>query len=226
MSGDLAVVFGGTGALGSACVAELEQCGVDTVVVRHADVANDASDPDPAWLDGIPKGTVTRVVWAQGRNAAGGIVVGDITEVNALLEANVVFVVKTMRVMLDAGVCAARCRVVILSSVWQDLARQEKLAYVVSKAAVAGLVRSLAADLGPLGIAVNAVAPGVIDSPMARANLTPDQIGAFFEATPAKRLCSPSDVARVARWLTSPDSDGVNAATIPVDGGWSEIRYV
>ena len=192
---DRAVVFGGSGALGAACVAELERGGVDVMQISHSLVVG-----DPDWARRIAEAPANRIVWAQGRNAGGGIADGDLSDVEALLDSNVLFIVRTMRALLDAGAVSGDCRVVIL--------------------------RSLAADLGPMGVAVNAVAPGVIDTPMARANLTASQISQFEASTPARELCSPNDVARVVSWLSSSESRGVNAATIPVDGGWSAVRYV
>jgi len=224
--GRRAVVFGSSGTLGSACVDELERVGVTVTCVSHQVVAARSEGTSPPWLSELGTNSIDQVVWVQGKNAAGGIASADIVDVEDLFEANVLFIIRTLRDMLDAGVLKRPSRLVIVSSIWDSVARQEKLAYVVSKSAVAGLVRSLAADLGSLGVAVNAVAPGVIDTPMTRANLSTDQIAGFIGATPQKALCTPEDVARVVRWLSSDDSAGVNSETVRVDGGWSEVRYV
>ncbi len=221
-----AIVFGASGVLGAACVSELERSGVRVTVFSHTKIRSDATELDNAWLHGVPLKSVSQVVWAQGLNVGGGIREAALADVDELFDANVRFIITTLRSLLDGGFLSESCRLVILSSVWQDLARQKKMAYVVSKAAIAGLVRSLVADLGPEGIAVNAVAPGVIDTPMSRANLTGAQFDAFIEATPQGSLCTPVDVARVVRWLASSDSQGVNGVTIRVDGGWGEVRYV
>ena len=221
-----AVVFGSSGALGAACADELRRAGVNVSCVLHDSVLAPSEGAVPQWLAEFDEGTISQIVWAQGRNATGGIADANLSSVSELFEANVLFILRTLRAMLDVGVVANPCRMVVLSSIWESLARQEKLAYVVSKSAVAGLVRSLAADLGSSGIAVNAVAPGVIDTPMTRANLSSEQIAQFVDSTPQQSLCTPDDVARVVRWLASDDSSGVNAATIRVDGGWTEVRYV
>ena len=221
-------MFGGSGALGSACVEELQRTGVETVCVSHA-----ASASGPAisaaranWANKLPTGLFDQVVWAQGKNAAGGIEDCSVDQLAELLDANVLFIVRTLQDLLGAGVLASPCRLVVISSVWQDTARQEKLAYIVSKSAVAGLVRSLAADLGSRGISVNAVLPGVVDTPMSRASLSAAQIDAFTEDTPQGSLCSAADVARTVRWLASADSAGVNAVSVRVDGGWANVRFV
>lgn len=224
--GHRAIVFGSSGTLGSACVSELERVGVSVTCVSHKVVAARSDGMSPAWLNDLGANSVDQVIWVHGKNAAGGIANAKIVDVEDLFEANVLFIIRTLRDMLDAGVLKRPSRLVIVSSIWDSVARQEKLAYVVSKSAVAGLVRSLAADLGSLGVAVNAVAPGVIDTPMTRANLSTGQIDGFVGATPQESLCTPDDVARVVRWLASDDSAGVNSETVRVDGGWSEVRYV
>ena len=115
---------------------------------------------------------------------------------------------------------------VVLSSVWQSLSRTNKFSYSVSKAAVEGLVNSFIADYSAQGYAMNAVLPGIVDSPMTRANLSENQIKKIENETPSQYLVSASNVAKVVSWLSSPDSAGVNGQFIRVDNGWSHIRAI
>ncbi|MGH6943648.1 MAG: SDR family NAD(P)-dependent oxidoreductase [Geminicoccaceae bacterium] len=87
-------------------------------------------------------------------------------------------------------------------------------AYSTSKAALLGLTRELAADLAPLGIRVNAVCPGEINT----AILSPgtDQL---VSRIPLKRLGSPTEVAAVIFYLCSPEASYITGAEIPVNGG-------
>ncbi len=87
-------------------------------------------------------------------------------------------------------------------------------AYSTSKAALSGLTRELAADLAPLGIRVNAVCPGEINT----AILSPGT-EKLVERIPLRRLGSPEEVAAVIHYLCSPNSSYVNGAEIPVNGG-------
>jgi NAD(P)-dependent dehydrogenase (short-subunit alcohol dehydrogenase family) len=165
-------------------------------------------------------------VWAQGANAAGSIWDDGPAQMLDLFEANVLYVVDTLKLLLDAAAFAPGARVVVVSSVWQNVARDSKLAYATSKAAVAGLVRSLVADLGPLGISVNAVLPGVVDTPMTRQFLSSEQIQGLEAETPIGRLVSPEEVAQACVWLSSPLSSGISGQFLAVDGGWSGVRRV
>jgi NAD(P)-dependent dehydrogenase (short-subunit alcohol dehydrogenase family) len=100
------------------------------------------------------------------------------------------------------------------------------LSYGISKAAVGGLVRSLAADLGHRGIQINAVAPGPIDTPMTITNLNPEELERVISESPLKRLVNLGEVASVVCELASGKLSGVTGQEIIVDNGWSVTKLV
>lgn len=92
-------------------------------------------------------------------------------------------------------------------------------AYVASKGAVVGLTHSLAKALGPKGVRVNALSPGVIDTPMSKA--WPQAVkDAAAAATPLGRLATADDVAKVACFLASDDAAFVTGEIVEVNGGF------
>lgn len=92
--------------------------------------------------------------------------------------------------------------------------------YSASKAALHMLTQPLAVDLGADGIRVNAVAPGVIDTPMTAATRAdPARLAGFVRRTPAGRLGQPEEVAAAVLFLVSPLASYINGTTLPVDGG-------
>jgi 3-oxoacyl-[acyl-carrier protein] reductase len=90
--------------------------------------------------------------------------------------------------------------------------------YVATKAAIIGMTKVWARELGPRGITVNAVAPGFIGTEMVRQ--MPEKIlQAMVERTPVKRLGEPRDIANAYLFLASDDASFVNGAVLSVDGG-------
>lgn len=99
--------------------------------------------------------------------------------------------------------------------------RKPKVAYDSTKGAVRQLTVSMAAELAPKGIHVNAVAPGTILTDMNSANLaTPGMRASALRRIPLGRIGAPHDVVGPVLFLCSPDSDYVVGHTLVVDGGW------
>ena len=93
--------------------------------------------------------------------------------------------------------------------------------YAGSKAFVSTFTRALAKELAPDRIRVNAVSPGVIDTPMTAATRAdPTRLAGFLKRTPAGRMGQPDEVAAAVLFLASPLASYVNGTTLPVDGGF------
>ena len=91
-------------------------------------------------------------------------------------------------------------------------------AYSASKAAVIGLTKALAKELGPSGITVNCVAPGVIDTDM-NAVLTPADLDALREETPLGCIGTPEDAARSICFLASDEARFITGQILAPNGG-------
>jgi 3-oxoacyl-[acyl-carrier protein] reductase len=111
-------------------------------------------------------------------------------------------------------------RIITVSSLaGQTGGLQSGVAYSASKAAVLGLMRTAARDLGPMGITVNAIAPGPIDTPMlAQATGTKETKYTKLDAVPLGRVGQP-EIAAAASFLASINGGFVTGATIDVNGG-------
>lgn len=112
-------------------------------------------------------------------------------------------------------------RIINLGSIMSVLGGPGLVAYAASKGAVLQLTKALAHDLAPDGIRVNAIAPGVIETPMTVATRNdPDAIGRFMAHTPMRRPGQPEELIGPVLFLASHMSTYVTGALLPVDGGY------
>ena len=108
--------------------------------------------------------------------------------------------------------------IVTLSSMWGVTGGSCEVPYSAAKAAVIGLTRALAKEVGPSGIRVNCVAPGVIDTEM-NGNLSPEDLEALREETPLERIGRPEDVAESVYFLSSPAAGFITGQILSPNGG-------
>lgn len=111
-------------------------------------------------------------------------------------------------------------RIVIISSMWGVRGASCESAYSASKAALIGFTKALAKELGPSGITVNCVCPGVIDTDMNR-ELGEDVLNELREETPVMRLGKPEDVAKLVGFLAGDGAEFITGQIITADGGFS-----
>ena len=117
-------------------------------------------------------------------------------------------------------------RLAVVSSIWQERARADKLSYTVTKAAVGGLVRSAAVDLGTAGHLVNGVLPGVLDTPMTAANLSVAQIADVAGKTTLGRLPDLDTLAELICFLCSAENNSISGQSVAVDLGMSNAHLL
>jgi glucose 1-dehydrogenase len=111
-------------------------------------------------------------------------------------------------------------KVINISSVHEELPFPHFTSYCASKGGLKMMTRNLSIELAPLGITINNIAPGAIETPINTKLLNdPAKLSALLANIPLKRLGQPQDVASLAAFLASSDSDYSTGATFLVDGG-------
>lgn len=111
-------------------------------------------------------------------------------------------------------------KIINISSVHEELPFPHFASYCASKGGVKMLTRNLSIELAPLGITVNSIAPGAIETPINKNLLNdPAKLNSLLENIPLKRLGTPDDVADMAVFLASDDSSYATGTTLFLDGG-------
>ena len=109
-------------------------------------------------------------------------------------------------------------KIINISSMWGVTGASCEVLYSASKSAVIGFTKALAKELGPSGINVNCIAPGVIDTPMNK-DLDSDTIKELCDQTPIGRIGKPQDIANAALFLASDKASFITGQILCVDGG-------
>ncbi len=122
------------------------------------------------------------------------------------------------REVLPAMIAKKSGRIINISSMWGQVGASCEVHYSTSKAAVIGMTRALAKEVGPSGITVNCVALGVIDTEMNRA-LGEEALSSLAEETPLCRIGTPRDVARSVLFLAGEGGDFITGQVLAPNGG-------
>ena len=114
-------------------------------------------------------------------------------------------------------------RIINTASIASFVGRPDRVAYVSAKSGLLGMTRAMAIDLGRMGITVNALAPGSINSPM-NASQSNDKANDWGQETPVGRWGTAEDVANAAVFLALDESSYITGAELKVDGGWVSTK--
>jgi 3-oxoacyl-[acyl-carrier protein] reductase len=163
------------------------------------------------------------IIWAQGKNINDSIYNLDINNFSSIIECNVTFILETLKVLLDNNLINDRAKMVIISSIWEDCTRANKLSYSISKGCLANLVKNIAFDLSKKHILINNVLPGPIDNEMTVSTLSKSQIQTISEYTGFNRLVSLDDVYNTVNFLLVCNT-GISGQSIKVDLGFTTIK--
>jgi 3-oxoacyl-[acyl-carrier protein] reductase len=233
LDGRIAVITGGARGIGAETARIFREAGAKVTtwdVAEAADMKVDVTDPD-----GV-RTAVAEVVARRGRidvlvNNAGilrdaqlikvkdGSVTGmSEADFDAVIDVNAKGMFICTQAVAPVMIKQGSGRILNASSVVGLYGNFGQTNYVASKAAVIGMTRVWARELGPKGITVNAIAPGFIGTDMVRQ--MPEKILAgMVEHTPVRRLGEPKDVAYAYLYLASDEAAFVNGTVLSVDGG-------
>jgi NAD(P)-dependent dehydrogenase (short-subunit alcohol dehydrogenase family) len=225
-----ALIFGATGSIGQYIFEQLKKENVEVIgtTTNSNKITPSQSDnmilvtsDNQDSLKNISK--VNIVIWAQGCNFNDNINNFNHENFNNLMDGNVTFVLNTLNTLLKENKIQDNAKIVIISSIWEEFTRENKLSYSISKAALSGLVKNLSYDLSSKNILINNVLPGVIDNDMTRKTLDENQLNYIKNYLNFGRLVNVDDVYRLVKFLAIENS-GITGQSIRVDLGFTNVR--
>ncbi len=136
-----------------------------------------------------------------------------------MFSVNVYGIFHTCQSVLPNMLARKSGKIINISSVWGIVGASCEVHYSAAKAAVIGLSKALAKEVGPSNISVNCVAPGVVDTGMI-ADLNKDEIQDLIEQTPLQKLGTADDIAELLLYLASEKADFITGQVISPNGGF------
>jgi 3-oxoacyl-[acyl-carrier protein] reductase len=123
-----------------------------------------------------------------------------------------------VRRVLPAMISRKSGCIITVGSMWGEVGASCEVAYSAAKAGVIGMTKALAKEVGPSGIRVNCISPGLIDTDM-NAEVSEDTLREIADETPLSRMGTPLDVAKAMKFIASEDASFITGQVIDVNGG-------
>lgn len=236
LAGKLAVVTGGTRGIGRAIAAALRARGASVIATgtkpegdvpqgcRYVQLKLEDRQSVESMCRLIEREAPHILVNNAGMSSAAAIENADMDEVLRVHEVNLVAPMRLCQAAV-AGMKRNRWgRIVNITAVPSAYGRKARGIGGSSKAAMEAMTASLAAEFGSYGILANSVAPGFIETEALRALYTAEQLKAFADVVPIKRLGTPEEIASLVVWLAGPENGYLTAQHLFVDGGFGRMR--
>lgn len=142
----------------------------------------------------------------------------EISRWEEVINTNLNGVFYCIKYVLPAMISRKSGCIITVGSMWGEIGASCEIAYSAAKAGVIGLTKALAKEVGPSGIRVNCVSPGMIDTDM-NAQVSEDAVREIVDETPLCRTGKPEDVAKAMVFLASEEASFITGQIISVNGG-------
>jgi NAD(P)-dependent dehydrogenase (short-subunit alcohol dehydrogenase family) len=137
------------------------------------------------------------------------------------MQTNLISPIRLARGLIPGMIQRKYGRIVNISSIWSVISKRGRLPYSVTKSGLNAFTRSLAVEVAPYNILVNAVAPGYVNTELTKQNNTEQDLDNIRKTIPMQRLAEPEEIARLVAFLCSEENTYLTGQCLLIDGGYT-----
>ncbi len=215
-----ALVTGASRGIGKAIAERLKEDGVRLLVPSRKELDLLANRSIDLYLEALTE-TVDILVNDAGINRLGDITAFSDADLEDTMRTNLIGPIRLARGLIPGMMRRRYGRIVNMSSIWSVVSKPSRLTYSVSKGGLNAFTRSLAVEVAPYNILVNAVAPGYVNTELTQQNNTEQDLQNIRKMIPMQRLAEPEEIARLVAFLCSEQNTYLTGQCLLIDGGYT-----
>ena len=215
-----ALVTGASRGIGKAIAEQLKKDGVRLLVPSRKELDLLSNRSIDLYLKALTE-PVDILVNDAGINRLGDFAVFSDADLEDTMRINLIAPIRLTRGLMPGMMKRKYGRIVNISSIWSVISKPGRLTYSVSKSGLNAFTRSLAIEVAPYNILVNAVAPGYVNTELTRQNNTEQDLQNIRRTIPMQRLAEPEEIARLVTFLCSEQNTYLTGQCLVIDGGYT-----
>jgi NAD(P)-dependent dehydrogenase (short-subunit alcohol dehydrogenase family) len=215
-----ALVTGASRGIGRAIADQFKKDGLRLLLPSRQEMDLLANRSIDAYIDALTE-PVDILVNDAGINRLGEITVFSDGDLEDTVQTNLVAPIRLVQRLIPGMMQRRYGRIVNISSIWSVVSKPGRLTYSVSKSGLNAFTRSLAVEVAPYNILVNAVAPGFTNTELTRQNNTEQDLQNIRRTIPMQRLAEPEEIARLVAFLCSEQNTYLTGQCLLIDGGFT-----
>jgi 3-oxoacyl-[acyl-carrier protein] reductase len=215
-----ALVTGASRGIGKAIAEQLKKDGAQLLVPSRGELDLLSDRSIDLFLQALDE-PVDILVNDAGINRIGDFRAYPDDDLQDTMQTNLISPIRLARGLIPGMMQRKYGRIVNISSIWSVISKPGRLPYSVTKSGLNAFTRSLAVEVAPFNILVNAVAPGFVNTELTRQNNTDQDLDNIRRTIPMQRLAEPEEIARLVAFLCSEQNTYLTGQCLLIDGGYT-----
>jgi NAD(P)-dependent dehydrogenase (short-subunit alcohol dehydrogenase family) len=215
-----ALVTGASRGIGRTIAEQLNRGGMRLLVPSRRELDLLSNRSIDLYLEALTQ-PVDILVNDAGINRLGDSTAFSDADLEDTLRTNLIGPIRLARGLIPGMMRRRYGRIVNMSSIWSVVSKPGRLTYSVSKSGLNAFTRSLAVEVAPYNILVNAVAPGYVNTELTQQNNTEQDLQNIRKTIPMQRLAEPEEIARLVTFLCSEENTYLTGQCLVIDGGYT-----